>query len=74
MGYDGEFRGLAHWCIIPWECWRPMAQSRNTIPEQIELAMTDDNSQPYGKLKWVEVVILIGAVVGATIFLLFYFL
>jgi hypothetical protein len=51
-----------------------MAQSRSTIPEQIELAMTDDNSQPYGKLKCVEVVILIGAVVGATIFLLFYFL
>jgi hypothetical protein len=33
----------------------------------------DDMNQPYGKLKWSDVVILLGILVGATIFLLFYF-
>jgi hypothetical protein len=32
-----------------------------------------DKNQPYGKLKWTELIILIGAVLGATVFILIYF-
>jgi hypothetical protein len=32
-----------------------------------------DKNQPYGKLKWTELMILIGAVLVATIFIIFYF-
>jgi hypothetical protein len=37
---------------------------------------TNDNNeenQPYGKLKWLDIVILAGVVVAAAIFILFYF-
>lgn len=36
---------------------------------------TNDNNenQPYGKLKWLDIVILAGVMVAATIFILFYF-
>jgi hypothetical protein len=38
---------------------------------------TDDNgkdkNEPYGKLKWTELIILTGAIVVATLFILFYF-
>jgi hypothetical protein len=33
----------------------------------------DDKNQPYGKLKWSDLVILLGILIGATTFLLFYF-
>jgi hypothetical protein len=36
-------------------------------------ANDNDKNQPYGKLKWLDIVILIGVVVAATIFILFYF-
>jgi len=32
-----------------------------------------DKNQPYGKLKWTELMILIGAVLVATVFIIFYF-
>jgi hypothetical protein len=53
-----------------------MAQSRTKVPKRTEMT-TDgigkDKDQPYGKLKWTEIIILIGAVVMATLFMLFYF-
>jgi len=33
----------------------------------------DEKNQPYGKLKRSDLVILLAALIGATIFLLFYF-
>jgi hypothetical protein len=64
------------WRNISWCGWRPMAQSRTKVPKRTEMT-TDgigkDKDQPYGKLKWTEIIILIGAVVMATLFMLFYF-
>jgi hypothetical protein len=53
-----------------------MAQSRTKVPKRTEMT-TDGNdkekNQQYGKLKWTELMILIGAVLVATIFIIFYF-
>ena len=47
---------------------------KNRISKQTEMNGNDnDKNQPYGKLKWLDIVILIGVVVAATIFILFYF-
>jgi hypothetical protein len=32
-----------------------------------------DKNQPYGKLRWLEIVTLLGVLSAATIFILFYF-
>ena len=51
-----------------------MADSKNRVSKQTEInANNNDKNQPYSKLKWLDIVILIGVVVAATIFILFYF-
>jgi hypothetical protein len=34
---------------------------------------TEDKNDSYGKLKWKDLILLIGAIVVATLFILFYF-
>lgn len=53
-----------------------MAQSRTKVPKQTEMTTNGnekDKNQPYGKLKWTELMILIGAILAATVFIIFYF-
>ena len=51
-----------------------MAYFKSKISKQTEMNGNDnDKNQPHGKLKWLDIVILIGVVVAATIFILFYF-
>ncbi len=33
----------------------------------------EDKNNPYGKLKWTDLIIPIGAIIFATLFILFYF-
>jgi flagellar basal body-associated protein FliL len=33
----------------------------------------EDKNESYGKLKWTDLILLIGAIVVATLFILFYF-
>ena len=53
-----------------------MGQSAIKVPRPTEMT-TDNNGKDentsYGKLKWTELIILTGAVVVATLFILFYF-
>jgi hypothetical protein len=32
-----------------------------------------DKNHPHGKLKWTELIVIMGAIVAATLFILFYF-
>jgi hypothetical protein len=52
-----------------------MAYSKSRISKQTEMNANDNDeeNQPYGKLKWLDIVFLAGVVVVATIFILFYF-
>jgi len=51
-----------------------MAYFKSKKSKQTEMnGIDNDKNQPYGKLKWLDIVILAGVVVAATIFILFYF-
>jgi hypothetical protein len=52
-----------------------MAYSKNRISKKTEMNANDNDeeNQPYGKLKWLDIAILAGVVVAATTFILFYF-
>ncbi|HYZ58121.1 MAG TPA: hypothetical protein VE544_00585, partial [Nitrososphaeraceae archaeon] len=76
LGYHGKLPSLDGWWNLSRCGRRPMGQSAIKVPRPTEMT-TDNNGKDkntsYGKLKWTELIILTGAIVVATLFILFYF-